>query len=76
MSAIDGNGQIIGEVLMFGKNVTLGYHRDPETSAAAFSDGWFHSRDLAVMHQGGYVEPRIQKFLLRQRVEHRPSVLL
>jgi fatty-acyl-CoA synthase len=43
---------------MRGNNITIGYYRDPEATAGAFRGGWFHSGDLAVMHQDGYIELR------------------
>jgi fatty-acyl-CoA synthase len=43
---------------MRGNNVTTGYYRDEEATRAAFTDGWFHTGDLAVMHPDGYVELR------------------
>ena len=48
----------MGEIVMRGNNVMKGYFRDPETTAAAFAGGWFHSGDLGVMHPDGYVELR------------------
>jgi len=44
-----------GEVVMRGPNVTSGYWRQPTETAAAFTDGWFHSGDLAVVDDEGYV---------------------
>jgi acyl-CoA synthetase (AMP-forming)/AMP-acid ligase II len=35
-----------------------GYYIDPEATAEAFRSGWFHSRDLGVMHPDGYTELR------------------
>jgi fatty-acyl-CoA synthase len=55
---VPADGQTMGEVVMLGNNVTMGYYRDREATAAAFSDGWFHSGDLAVMHPDGYIELR------------------
>jgi fatty-acyl-CoA synthase len=55
---VPADGETIGEVLMSGNNVTLGYYRDPEATQAAFRGGWFHSGDLAVMHPDGYIELR------------------
>ena len=52
------DGESVGEIVMCGNNVTPGYYRDPEATAAAFSDGWFHSGDLGVVHPDGYVEIR------------------
>jgi fatty-acyl-CoA synthase len=52
------DGQTLGEVVMRGNNVMLGYYRDEEATRAAFAGGWFHSGDLAVIHPDGYVELR------------------
>ncbi|GAA1664128.1 long-chain fatty acid--CoA ligase [Nonomuraea maheshkhaliensis] len=51
-----------GEVLIQGPNVTPGYWRDPEATRAAFSDGWFHSGDLAMLDEDGhlYVVDRVK----------------
>ena len=50
------DGRSIGEVVMRGNNVMLGYYKDPAASAEAFRDGWFHSGDLAVVHPDGYIQ--------------------
>jgi fatty-acyl-CoA synthase len=55
---VPADGETIGEIVMRGNNVAVGYYRDEETTAAAFRDGWFHSGDLGVMHPDGYVEIR------------------
>jgi fatty-acyl-CoA synthase len=52
------DGATMGEVVMRGNNVMLGYHDDPEGTAHAFRGGWFHSGDLAVWHPDGIVELR------------------
>ncbi|HEX3593213.1 MAG TPA: AMP-binding protein [Pseudonocardiaceae bacterium] len=52
------DGATLGEVVMRGNNVMLGYYRDPDATATAFAGGWFHSGDLAVLHPDGYVELR------------------
>jgi fatty-acyl-CoA synthase len=52
------DGVTQGEVVMRGNNVMLGYYRDPEATSTAFTGGWLHSGDLAVMHPNGYVELR------------------
>ncbi|MEO3799577.1 long-chain fatty acid--CoA ligase [Nonomuraea sp. B1E8] len=52
-----------GEVLIQGPNVTPGYWRDPEATAAAFADdGWFRSGDVAVLDEDGhlYVVDRVK----------------
>jgi fatty-acyl-CoA synthase len=58
LADVPADGATIGEVVMRGNNVTLGYYRDPEATVAAFAGGWFHSGDLAVMHPDGYLELR------------------
>ncbi|HWK29595.1 MAG TPA: AMP-binding protein [Solirubrobacter sp.] len=56
MQDVPADGETLGEVVMRGNNVMLGYYRDPAASEAAFRGGWFHSGDLAVMHPDGYFE--------------------
>ena len=45
-----------GEILLGGYNIMRGYWRNPEATADAIRDGWFHSGDLAVMYPDGYVK--------------------
>jgi long-chain acyl-CoA synthetase len=42
-----------GEVLVRGRNVFLGYFRDPEETAATLVDGWLHSGDLGEFDDAG-----------------------
>jgi len=58
MRDVPANGDTMGEVIMRGNNVMLGYYNNPEATAKAFEGGWFHSGDLAVMHSDGYIELR------------------
>jgi fatty-acyl-CoA synthase len=55
------DGETIGEVVMHGNIVMKGYYNQPEATEEAFRDGWFHSGDLAVWHQDGYIELRDRK---------------
>ena len=50
------DGESIGEILMRGNNVMMGYLKNPQATEEAFAGGWFHSGDLAVWHPDGYVE--------------------
>jgi len=46
-----------GEIQTKGDFVMAGYWRNPEATAAAFTDdGWFHTGDLAVLRPDGYVQ--------------------
>lgn len=56
MQPVPDDGQTMGEIVMRGNNVMLGYYKDPEATAHAFRHGWFHSGDLGVMHPDGYIQ--------------------
>jgi fatty-acyl-CoA synthase len=61
MNDVTADGSTMGEVVMRGNNVMLGYYQDPEATANAFRGGWFHSGDVAVVHPDGYIEIRDRK---------------
>ena len=50
------NGEAIGEIMVRGNTVMLGYLKDEKATASAFRGGWMHTGDLAVEHPDGYVE--------------------
>lgn len=51
------DGATLGEVVLRGGCVMLGYLKDPEgTSKCMRDDGWFYTGDVAVMHPDGYLE--------------------
>jgi fatty-acyl-CoA synthase len=50
------NGQAMGEILVQGNTVMLGYLKDPKATAEAFHGGWMHTGDLAVWHPSNYIE--------------------
>ncbi|MGH2945028.1 MAG: AMP-binding protein [Solirubrobacteraceae bacterium] len=58
MRDVPADGRTLGEVVMRGNNVMLGYYRDDEATRKAFAGGWFHSGDLGVVHPDGYIELR------------------
>src|SRR5205807_2187172 len=47
-----------GELVVRGNVVMTGYYNDPEATAQAMREGWFHTGDAAVIHQDGYIEIR------------------
>jgi len=56
MRLVPHDGQTVGEVVMRGHNVMLGYYKDPEATEQAFRGGWFHSGDLGIVHPDGYLQ--------------------
>jgi fatty-acyl-CoA synthase len=50
------DGKTIGEIMIRGNTVMLGYLKDAKATAEAFRGGWMHTGDLAVEHADGYVE--------------------
>lgn len=56
-----------GEILCRGKNVMLGYYKNPELTAETIdADGWMHTGDLGVMDADGrlYIRGRSKNMLL------------
>jgi len=45
----------VGEIVHRSPHLMLGYFNDPERTAAAFDGDWFHSGDLAVIDDEGYI---------------------
>jgi acyl-CoA synthetase (AMP-forming)/AMP-acid ligase II len=43
-----------GELLVSGPSVASGYWQQPELTAKAFVDGWFHTGDAAMRDEEGY----------------------
>jgi fatty-acyl-CoA synthase len=57
---VDDNDQpvpagVVGEIVHRSPHATLGYWKNPEKTADAFRNGWFHSGDLGVMDDEGYL---------------------
>ena len=46
----------LGEVMFRGNIVMKGYFKNPQATRAAFAGGWFHSGDLGVMYEDGYIQ--------------------
>ncbi|WP_110971153.1 AMP-binding protein [Pseudomonas huaxiensis] len=56
LQAVPRDGQTTGELLMRGNTVMMGYLKNPSATRQAFSGGWFHTGDVAVVHENGYIQ--------------------
>ncbi len=56
MEQVPHDGRSIGEVMFRGNIVMKGYLKNADATAEAFEGGWFHSGDLGIMHEDGYIE--------------------
>lgn len=45
----------VGEIVHRGPHIMLGYWNDPDRTTEAFRGGWFHSGDLGVVDDEGYL---------------------
>lgn len=53
------DGSTMGEIVLRGGCIMLGYLKDEEgTKKAIRPDGWFYTGDVGVMHPNGYIEIR------------------
>ncbi len=55
------DGKTVGEILVRGNTVMLGYLKDAKATTEAFAGGWMHTGDLAVWHETNYVEIKDRK---------------
>ncbi len=56
MAQIPMDGTAQGEIVMRGNAVMKGYLKNPEATSEAFKGGYFHSGDIAVQHDDGYIQ--------------------
>ncbi|MGD8805904.1 MAG: long-chain fatty acid--CoA ligase [Chloroflexota bacterium] len=59
MRLVDENGDDVpagqtGELIIKGPHVCAGYWQNPEATAAALQDGWFHTGDMARQDEDGF----------------------
>jgi acyl-CoA synthetase (AMP-forming)/AMP-acid ligase II len=71
------DNQTIGEVVLRGHWIIEKYYKDPEKTATAWRNGWFHTGDAAKVDKDGYIiiADRITD-VIRSGAEMVPTVLL
>jgi acyl-CoA synthetase (AMP-forming)/AMP-acid ligase II len=47
------DGQL-GEIVLRGENILKGYYKNPDATAEAFRNGWFHTNDVGYRDQDGF----------------------
>ncbi|MEI3396249.1 MAG: AMP-binding protein [Clostridia bacterium] len=52
---VDVNEDGIGELVVKGPSVMLGYYEDEEATEKSLKDGWFYTGDLAKIDEEGYI---------------------
>lgn len=52
---VDCNKEGIGELIVKGPNIMLGYYQNEEATKKAIVDGWFYTGDLARIDEEGYI---------------------
>lgn len=48
-------GKEMGEILVRGPWIASEYYKDPKQTAITFPDGWFHTGDIGIMSEEGYI---------------------
>jgi fatty-acyl-CoA synthase len=56
MAQVPMDGTTQGQIVMRGNSVMKGYYKNPQATAEAFKGGYFHSGDIAVQHDDGYMQ--------------------
>jgi len=56
MQEVPRDGRTQGEIMVRGNSVMKGYYKNPEATREAFAGGYFHSGDIAVQHEDGYMQ--------------------
>ena len=60
MKIVDDQGNVlpygqVGEIVIKGPHVAIGYYNNPEETKAAFQDEWFFTGDMGKLDEGGFL---------------------
>ncbi len=56
LEPVPSDGKTMGEIMIRGNTVMMGYYKNEKATQESMKSGWFHSGDLAVMHPSGYIQ--------------------
>ncbi|KAL9152260.1 hypothetical protein ABFS82_11G109900 [Erythranthe guttata] len=54
--SVSRDGKTLGEIVLRGGSVMLGYLKNSEGTSKCMKNGWFYTGDVGVMHSDGYLE--------------------
>ncbi|VYS51164.1 unnamed protein product [Arabidopsis thaliana] len=54
--SVERDGETVGEIVLRGSSIMLGYLKNPIGTQNSFKNGWFFTGDLSVIHGDGYLE--------------------
>ena len=88
MMEVPADGETLGEVMFKGNIVMKGYLKNSTATEEALDSGWFHSGDLGVLHEDGYIQLKdrskdiiisggenISSIELEDAIFHHPAVM-
>ncbi|MFN2531806.1 MAG: class I adenylate-forming enzyme family protein [Pyrinomonadaceae bacterium] len=57
----------LGEIVLLGENILKGYYKNPDATAIAFRNGWFHTGDIGYRDKDGfyYIVDRKSEMIIR-----------
>ena len=56
MSALPFDSESMGEIMLRGNTIMKGYLKNPQATAQAFANGWYHSEDLGVTYDDAHIQ--------------------
>ncbi|XP_057433358.1 trans-cinnamate:CoA ligase, peroxisomal-like [Lotus japonicus] len=56
MESVPRDGKSMGEIVLKGSGIMMGYFKDKKATSEAFNNGWFRTGDVGVIHPDGYLE--------------------